>query len=296
MTPLEKLKLQIQDCWQMNLPLDCEKDNPLYPQESDSGTCTEEVAQNNQPIAPTISEVSPEMAPRNPKADVPKFSAPHFGEITQPDSNGEFKSPLDGALWMALTYGIPQTPLRGKIPFLSDWPAKASADPAVIRAWDTEYPGCNFGFCCTRARLGKHFTFEADKPEEEGTPTIRERFKRQGHDFTSGLIIESSPGKTHNYYKSAPGVDNIGQNAVLHKDFSVRVHREQCVSPGSIHPVTGKQYRVAFRNGPLTQPTAQGNLVLEQRTQDCAECDGYYGRARPDFDGQPQRRLGKYRR
>ena len=41
--------------------------------------------------------------------------------VPQPDSNGEFATPADGAIWMAVTYGVPQTPLRGKRPFLDAW-------------------------------------------------------------------------------------------------------------------------------------------------------------------------------
>ena len=166
-------------------------------------------------------------------------------ETPQPNANGEFPSPADGAFWMATTYGIPQTPLRGKIPFLPAWQKNASVDPVQIRKWAMEYPGCNFG---SVAVAGQHFIFEAD------SLAVRERFKKQGHDFTSGLIIESSPGKGHRYYLSAPGVENVGQNKG--EDFSIRANGEQCVSPGSIHPITQRQYRVALRNGPLTQPTA----------------------------------------
>jgi len=170
----------------------------------------------------------------------------------QPDQNGEFATPLDGALWMAATFGIPQTPLKGKAPFLPSWPEKASADPVRIRAWAAEYPGCNFGSVATP---GRHFIFEADKPPD-GVKTVRERFKDQGHDFTAQLVIESSQGG-HRYYLSAPGVDNLAQNAVKHSDFSVRVDGEQCVSPGGVHPVTGKKYRVAVHKGPLAPPTAE---------------------------------------
>ena len=167
-------------------------------------------------------------------------------EIPRPNLNGEFLSPADGAIWMAATFGIPQTPLKGKAPFLQNWPAKASTDPSQIRAWAVEYQGCNFG---SVAIAGQHFIFEAD------SLAVRERFKKQGRDFTSRLIIESSPNKGHRYYLSAPGVANVGQNNG--EDFSIRANGEQCVSPGSVHPVTGKQYRVAVNSGPLTQPTPE---------------------------------------
>src|SRR6516162_6463008 len=125
------------------------------------------------------------------------------GEIVQPNENGEFPTPADGAIWMAATFGIPQTPLKGKKPFLPGWQLNGSTDPAQIREWTTEYPECNFG---SVAVSGKHFIFEAD------STAVRERFKTQNpdHDFTSRLIIESSPGKGHRYYLSAPGVENVG--------------------------------------------------------------------------------------
>ena len=192
-----------------------------------------QVAALNLPPLPSVETPLPDQ----PKADT--------REISQPDQDGKFKTPVDGAVWMATVHQIPQTPLRGKKPFLPAWQKNASADPAQIRAWSDAYPGCNFG----SVAMGKHFVFEAD------SLAVRERFKSQGHDFTSKLIIESSPGKGHRYYLSAPGVENIGQNKG--DDFSVRANGEQCVSPGSIHPITGKQYRVAVNNGALGQPTAE---------------------------------------
>jgi hypothetical protein len=166
-------------------------------------------------------------------------------QVMGPDSNGEFPSPLEGALWMAGTYQIPQIPLNGKAPFFPEWPTKASTDPTQIRAWWDQYHG-NFG---SLAVPGKHFIFETD------SPAVRERFRAQGHDFTAKLIIESRQGE-HRYYLSAPGVENVAQHVVEHGDFSIRANAEQCVSPGSIHPVTGKQYRVVFTD-PLTTPTPE---------------------------------------
>ncbi len=202
---------------------------------------------------------------QTPKNEPESALAEPKTEIPQPNPNGEFPSPADGAIWMAATYGIPQTPLKGKAPFLQNWPAKASTDPGQIHAWAAEYPGCNFG---SVAISGKHFIFEAD------SVAVRERFKNRGHDFTSNLIIESSPGKGHRYYLSVPGVENIGQNKG--EDFSIRANGEQCVSPGSVHPVTQKQYRVAVRNGQLTQPTPEEILFwkserIEKKSSEVAQ-------------------------
>jgi hypothetical protein len=166
-------------------------------------------------------------------------------QVTGHDINGEFSSPLEGALWMAGTYQIPQIPLNGKVPFFPQWPMKASTDPTQIRAWWDQYRG-NFG---SLAVPGRHFIFEAD------SPAVRERFKAQGHDFTAKLIIESRQGG-HRYYLSAPGIENIAQHAVKYADFSIRADGEQCVSPGSVHPISGKQYRVAS-SGPLAAPASE---------------------------------------
>jgi hypothetical protein len=166
-------------------------------------------------------------------------------QVMGPDSNGEFSSPLEGALWMAGIYQIPQIPLNGKAPFFPEWPSKASTNPTQIRAWWDQYQG-NFG---SLAVPGKHFIFESD------SSAVRERIKAHGHDFTAQLVVQSRQGE-HRYYVSAPAVENIAQHAVEYADFSIRADGEQCVSPGSIHPITGKQYRVAS-SGPLTAPTPE---------------------------------------
>ena len=169
----------------------------------------------------------------------------------QPDALGEFPTPLDGALFMA-GFGIPQIPLRGKAPFLKNWTEAASTNPDVILAWSLEHPSCNFG---SMAVPGSHFIFDADRPKDASVPVVRERFQALGGAFTSKLIIESSPGKGHRYYRSAPGIDgNVSESGVKFGDFSLRVNGEQCVSPGSIHPVTLCQYRIAV-NGGLVPPT-----------------------------------------
>jgi len=235
----------------------------VFPDTAPTATVTEQ-AQAEQPVAKTsktfgdeytaeeIEEYKKNIALEEKQSETGKPGQ----EIIQPDANGEFPTPLDGALWMAVTYGIPQIPLRGKAPFLPNWPDKASTDPAQIRKLAAEYPGCNFG---SVAFAGKHFIFEAD------SVAVRERFKNQspGHDFTSHLIIESSPGKGHRYYLSVAGVENIGQNKS--EDYSIRADGEQCVSPGSIHPVTQRQYRVAVHNGPLGQPTVEEILFWKNQ-------------------------------
>jgi bifunctional DNA primase/polymerase-like protein/primase-like protein len=167
-------------------------------------------------------------------------------EVTGPDARGEFPSPLAGALWMAAKYQASQIPLQGKVALLPEWPKRASTDPTQIQAWWDEFHG-NFG---TVGELGRLFMFETD------SPSVRERFQALGHDFTAGLVIESRVGREHRYYPSVPGIENVHQNTVKFGDFSIRADAAYCVSPGSVHPITGKQYRV-ISSGGLTPPTAE---------------------------------------
>lgn len=168
--------------------------------------------------------------------------------VPQPNASGEFATPLDGALFMA-SFGIPQTPLRGKAPFLGEWQKKASSDPEQLRTWYREFK-CNFGSVALR---GGFFVFETD------SASVREHFEKQGGKFTSRLMVASRPDGTrgHRYYKWIEGIENIGQNAALYGDFSVRADAEQCVSPGSVHPETGSQYRMILPYGSPEPPTAQ---------------------------------------
>lgn len=192
-------------------------------------------------------------------------------DVIQPDANGEFPTPADGAVWMLVTHGIPQTVLcgidwqhvteerRGKSPILPGWqhPENLLRTPEAIRAAAAKYQGCNFGSVFTNDA----FAFEADAPPE-GAPTIRERFEAVGGKFTSVLLIKSSTqggtDRGHRYYKWIEGVQNIGQGVKNTKfgDFSLRVKGQQCVSPGSVHPRTRQQYKVVS-TGLLAPPSAQ---------------------------------------
>jgi len=167
--------------------------------------------------------------------------------LIQPDADGKFPTPLDGALFMA-SLGIPQTPLRvrSKIAFLPEFQKSATTDAVHIRKWAEEYPGCNWG---SVGREGEFFTFEADSTD------VRKRFEATGHQFTSKLIVASRSGRGHRWYRSTPDVKNIQQGSTKHSDFSVRAKNMYCVSCGSTHPDTGEQYRLIATGAPEV-PTA----------------------------------------
>lgn len=191
--------------------------------------------------------------------------------IVQPDKDGRFPTPADGAIWMLVTHGIPQTVLcgaewqhvheqkRGKAPFLSGWqkPENLLTTVEAIRAAAEKFPGCNFGSVFNKDR----FAFEADAPPE-GVPSVRERFEATGNSFTSPLMILSSVVNSvprgHRYYLWVPSIENVAQSteATKYGDYSIRASGEQCVSPGSIHPKTRDQYRVKG-TGTLAQPSKE---------------------------------------
>ena len=166
--------------------------------------------------------------------------------IEQPNARGEFSSPLAGALFMA-SLGICQHPLfpRDKKPLLSEWQKKSTTEFEIIRRWSEEFPNCNFG----SVAKNDCFVFEADSPD------VRKRFEQEGRKFSSRLIIESSKGRGHRWYRYVPEVENIGQSNTTHGDFSLRVSNAFAVSPGSIHP-SGSQYRIV-KNGVPDFPTPE---------------------------------------
>ena len=170
-------------------------------------------------------------------------------EVVQPDADGRFPTPLDGALFMA-SLGIPQTPLRPrtKAPFLPEFHKLATTDAVQIRKWAEMYPECNFG---SVGREGEFFVFEADSTE------VRKRFEATGNQFTSKLIVASRAGRGHRWYRHAAGVKNIQQAFTKHGDFSIRAENMQCVSPGSVHPDTGEQYRLISAGAPEVPTQAE---------------------------------------
>lgn len=179
--------------------------------------------------------------------------------IPQPDANGEFLTPAEGAKFMAGTYQIPQTPLRGKRPFLADWQHKGSLEFGQIDAWYEEYH-CNFG-SIAKAEPGGRFVLEVDSPD------VRRRANASGVELSSQVIIESRPGRGHRWYvQSAESIalGNVMQDASPEADFSVRVRNEQCVSPGSVHPDSKLQYRVASAGKIATATSAEIQWLRSQ--------------------------------
>jgi putative DNA primase/helicase len=153
--------------------------------------------------------------------------------LEQPDINGEFSSPLSGALYCA-SRNIPQIPLRprSKVAILNGWQNLATCDADQIRKWAEEHPCCNFASVAQRNGV---MIFETDSSGP------RERFCP--NKFTSMFSVQSSTSERgHRYYKNN-GMPGIAQADSLNGDFSLRANNAYCVSPGSFHP-DGPQYRL----------------------------------------------------
>ena len=181
------------------------------------------------------------------------------GTVPQPDTNGCFATPADGAKFMA-SKGIPQVPLSGptdtrfknpgKNPSINGkgWPDKASTDFAQIVAWAKQFPGCNFG-SVARHEVGSYYVQETDSEE----PLKQYQAFAGESDFGAKLVTRSSKG-SHDWFRhtaeSVALIKNIGQAT---GDFSLREHNQQCVSPGSIH-ASGIQYRNVRNGAPEPAP------------------------------------------
>jgi hypothetical protein len=181
--------------------------------------------------------------------------------VPQPDAKGEFTSPAEGAKFMA-SYGIPQIPLRGKAPWFEQWQNKATTNFAQIDAWYATYK-CNFG-SVAKGAIGGKFVFEVDS-----TDVRKRHFADTNKDFTQTLTIVSRQGG-HRWYLQTPqsiALGNCAQGFVKHNDFSLRVNDQQCVSPGSVHPETGKQYAVSIKSAPVEVSDTEIEWFRAQKTQ-----------------------------
>lgn len=139
--------------------------------------------------------------------------------------------------------GVPTTVIKAKskAAFMQNWQTNATIDPGQIEAWDNQFPGSNAGSVAI-AQLGQFWFFEIDSAE------VWNRIETEtGNKIPNTFRVRSSPGRGHFYWKQSPAslaMGNIAQTFVKHGDWSARVDREYVVSPGSMHPTSGRQYEV----------------------------------------------------
>lgn len=193
-------------------------------------------------------------------------------------------SPLDRMLGHGFSIG----PLAGKIPLTQHGVADFTADRAVIASWKRKFPACNWGV----TQLGV-VCLDVD-PRNGGSVSALDL--RPEH---ATLCVQTGSGGWHVYYRHSgsvrgkvhgiPGIDiKAGGKGYL-------------VAPGSIHPDTGKPYRL-HRDAPIADLPEHLRALIVQLTYTPArpnlQCssglsgDRWDGLVRSVAEAQPGNRNG----
>jgi hypothetical protein len=192
-------------------------------------------------------------------------------------------SPLD----VMLSHGFSVGPLDGKVPLTKHGVQDFTRDANVIAGWKRRWPTCNWGVTQTGV-----VALDVD-PRHGGSVAA---LKLQPKDAT--LCVQTGAAGWHLYYRvsgpvrgkvqGVPGIDvKSGGTGYL-------------VAPGSIHPVTGKPYRL-HRDAPIAdvpehiwgliaQPTFVAPKVENQVTP--SSPDRWDGLVRSVQDAQEGNRNG----
>lgn len=143
-----------------------------------------------------------------------------------------------GALIIPIPHGT-------KGPKLSDWPEKATSDPATIMSWFNEAPDSNYGVMGT-ATVGAICGFDVDSPSL--IPLIE---AETGRTFPQTLYVHTSKPSPagHYYFLQTERSIKLG-NCTSPKNFEWRANRQQVVGPGSIHP-SGSEYTAEDIDAPI---------------------------------------------
>ena len=103
---------------------------------------------------------------------------------------------------------------RRKIPYIKDWPNRASTDPAMIWSWWAEFPGCMWGIELEHSGL---VVVDCDR---HGGPDGVAALAAFGP-LPSGPVIPTPSGGQHHYFRQPdppvasavpwrPGIDLLG--------------------------------------------------------------------------------------
>jgi Bifunctional DNA primase/polymerase, N-terminal len=123
--------------------------------------------------------------------------------------------------------------VRGKLPLIDKWPARASSDPAMLEEWASKYRGCNWGIA-TGQPSG---VFVIDVDGDAGRASLAD-LKRQGYILPETLTVTTgrSDGGEHRYFRMPPGADiRNDQNGKIGAHIDVRGTGGFVVAVGSTH-------------------------------------------------------------
>ena len=177
-------------------------------------------------------------------------------------------TPLDIMLALGFSVG----PLDGKIPVTKHGVQDFTRDRDVITRWARQHPGCNWG--CTQLGV---ICLDVD-PRHGGTvATLRLRPEHET------LTIRTGAEGWHFYYRHTGPVRGKMAGA---EGIDVKAGgRGYLVAPGSIHPITGKPYRI-HRAGPIaTLPEHLRALIELPSRTDVIPTSGFPSSAPDRWDG-----------
>jgi hypothetical protein len=146
----------------------------------------------------------------------------------------ESLSPVIQRAKILIDLGIPVCLVKvgEKGAFEPNWPSVPITSLADPRLFDPAYVNCNVG-AIAYAKLDGIWLFEIDSQD------VRARILADtGHDVMAikTFMVRSREGRGHLYFKQTAAsiaMGNLAQSYVKHGDFSVRVHNEYVVGPGS---------------------------------------------------------------
>lgn len=136
-----------------------------------------------------------------------------------------------------LGHGFSVGPLDGKVPLTRHGVQDFTRDPQVIAGWHRRWPGCNWG-------VTQPGVVALDVDPRHGGSVAALKLRPEH----ATLCVQTGAGGWHVYYRvsgpvrgkvhGVPGIDvKAGGTGYL-------------VAPGSVHPITGKPYRL-HRDAPI---------------------------------------------
>lgn len=138
---------------------------------------------------------------------------------------------------------------RGKVPLLSKWQYRASADVGQLEEWGVQFHGCNWGV--VTGRTSGVFVLDVDGERGEAALSTH---RRQGRKLPDTLTVSTGRGK-HIYFQWPDGQTIRNSAGKLAKGLDIRGDRGYAVIPPSIHQ-TGARYAYIDSNAAISEAPA----------------------------------------
>jgi putative DNA primase/helicase len=133
----------------------------------------------------------------------------------------------------------------GKHPHVTEWPERATTDPAQIQAWARYWPGCNWG-CVTGPRSG---LLDIESDGETGRAALAQLEATHGN-LPETRSFRSPSGSVHYLFRYPDGSDIRNSAGIIAPNVDVRGTAGMFVLPGSEHRLGGR-YAWAFADEPI---------------------------------------------